>query len=154
MRRASSVRTVLMIPDNFAATLVASAADAIIYADAEGAIRFWNGGAARIFGFSEQEALGKPLDIIIPESLRERHWTGYDNTMKTGQSRYGAGDLLAVPAMRKDGARISVEFTVVPFHDASGGMQGIAAILRDVTKRFEETRDLRRRLTALEKAGR
>lgn len=142
-----------MLPDDFAATLVASTSDAIIYADADGAIRFWNRGATRIFGFSEQEAMGKSLDIIIPETLRARHWAGYDNTMKTGQSRYGAGDLLAVPAMRKDGVRISVEFTIVPFQDAGGGMQGIAATLRDVTKRFEETRDLRRRLTALEKAS-
>lgn len=137
----------------FARALINEAADAVIYADAEGRIRFWNQAAARIFGFSSAEALGQTLDIIIPENLRQRHWKGYDETMHTGKSRYGAGDLLAVPALRKDGTRISVEFTIAPFHDATGQMAGIAAILRDVTKRFEETKELRKRLARLE-AGR
>lgn len=132
----------------FCRTLAREAPDAVIYADAEGAIRFWNRGAERIFGFAEAEALGQSLDLIIPENLRARHWTGFDETMRTGQTRYGAGDLLAVPALRKDGARISVEFTIVPFHDESGRMIGIAAILRDVTKRFEEMKALRRQLAA------
>lgn len=134
--------------DRFCRTLAREAPDAVIYADAEGAIRFWNRGAERIFGFAEAEALGQSLDLIIPENLRARHWTGFDETMRTGQTRYGAGDLLAVPALRKDGARISVEFTIVPFHDESGRMIGIAAILRDVTKRFEEMKALRRQLAA------
>jgi PAS domain S-box-containing protein len=58
-------------------TLAKEAPDAIVYADAEGRIRFWNRGAERIFGFSEAEALGRSLDIIIPERLRARHWEGY-----------------------------------------------------------------------------
>lgn len=66
--------------------------------------------------------------------------------MHSGKTRYGAGDLLAVPALRKDGARISIEFTIIPFHDETGRMAGIAAILREVTKRFEETKALRKRL--------
>lgn len=90
--------------------------------------------------------MGKSLDIIIPESLRKRHWDGYDETMRTGKTRYGAGDVLAVPALRQDGTRISVEFTILPFHDEAGRMVGIAAILRDVTKRFEEMKALRREL--------
>src|SRR5579864_8062493 len=102
-----------MIPEHFAERLVTEMPDAIVYADAEGAIRHWNGGAARIFGFTEAEALGQSLDIIIPGGLRDRHWNGYRETMRTGQSRYGGGQLLSVPAMRKDGARISVEFTIV-----------------------------------------
>jgi PAS domain S-box-containing protein len=77
--------------------------DAIVYADAEGVIRVWNRGATRIFGFAEAEALGHSLDIIIPENLRERHWQGYRTTMRTGQSRYGDGQILSVPAVRKDG---------------------------------------------------
>ncbi len=132
--------------DRLCRTLAREAADAVIYADGEGTIRFWNTGAGRIFGFSEAEALGKSLDIIIPEPLRARHWAGFDETMRTGQTRYGAGDILTVPALRKDGSRISIEFTVLPFHDEAGQMVGIAAILRDVTKRFEEMKSLRRRL--------
>lgn len=114
-------------------------------------IVFWNKGAARIFGFSQSEAVGKPLDIIIPENLRKRHWEGYDATMRSGKTRYGAGDLLAVPALRKDGARISIEFTIIPFHDEAGRMAGIAAILRDVTRRFEETKTLRKKLAEYER---
>ncbi len=129
--------------DRFAATLLRTAPDAVVYADAEGVIRFWNAGARRIFGFEAAEALGQSLDIIIPQSLRQRHWDGYRKTMATGSTRYGAGDLLSVPAVRKDGSRISIEFTVTPFHDAAGKMLGIAAVMRDVTKRFEEMKALR-----------
>jgi PAS domain S-box-containing protein len=134
--------------ERFCQTLVREMPDAVIYADGEGVIRFWNAGAERIFGFAAGEAIGQSLDIIIPENLRARHWTGFNETMRTGNSRYGAGDILAVPALRKDGTRISIEFTVLPFRDPAGRMLGIAAVLRDVTKRFEEIRALRRQLTA------
>ncbi len=132
--------------ERFCLTLAREAPDAIIYADGEGVIRFWNAGAERIFGFGEAEAVGASLDIIIPENLRARHWAGFDETMRTGKTRYGAGDVLAVPALKKVGTRISIEFTVLPFRDASGRMSGIAAILRDVTKRFEEMKALRQKL--------
>lgn len=136
-------------PERLARTLLTDMPDALIVADAGGAIRFWNAGAERIFGFTTAEATGQSLDIIIPETLRARHWAGYDNTMRTGKSRYGAGDLLAVPAIRKDGSRISVEFTVIPLHDKSGAMEGIAAILRDVTKQFTQMRALQKEVATL-----
>jgi PAS domain-containing protein len=85
--------------EHFADRLVAGMSDAIVYADAEGVIRFWNRGATRVFGFTETEALGRSLDFIIPEGLRERHWHGYRATMRTGQSRYGGGEILSVPAL-------------------------------------------------------
>ena len=134
--------------DEFCRKLVADAPDAIIYADADGLVRFWNRGAERIFGFSQSDALGQTLDIIIPEQLRKRHWDGYARTMRTGVTRYGAGDVLAVPAIRKDGLRISVEFTILPFTGLDGQVVGIAAILRDVSSRFKEIKDLRARLAA------
>lgn len=129
---------------DLATALVAQAPDAILYSDRGGIIRYWNASCTRIFGFSEREALGQSLDIIIPENLRARHWQGYAETMQTGQSRYGAGDLLSVPALRKDGTRISVEFSIIPLRDASGTLQGLGAILRDATKRFEEMKALRK----------
>ena len=140
-------------PDQFADRLVSGMPDAIVYADAEGVIRRWSRGATRIFGFAEAEALGRSLDIIIPENLRERHWQGYRATMRTGKTRYGDGQILSVPAMCKDGARISVEFTIVPLSDDSGQMVGIAAIMRDTTARFEELRALRRQLAAHQAAN-
>jgi PAS domain S-box-containing protein len=131
--------------DRDAATLLRETPDAVVYADAQGLIRFWNTGAERIFGHLATEVLGQSLDIIIPQSLRQRHWDGYRKTMATGATRYGAVDLLSVPAVRKDGSRISIEFTVSPFHDAAGKVLGIAAIMRDVTKKFEEMKALRQR---------
>jgi PAS domain S-box-containing protein len=128
--------------------LAIEAPDAIIYADAVGLIQFWNKGAERLFGFTAGEAIGHSLDLIIPEKLRGRHWEGYREVMRTGRSRYGAGELLAVPGQRKDGTRISLEFTILPFRDEDGYMTGIAAILRDVTKRFTEMQTLRRQLEA------
>jgi PAS domain S-box-containing protein len=131
---------------DLAPTLAREAPDAIVYANAAGVIRFWNRGAERIFGFGAAEAVGQTLDIIVPEGLRARHWAGYTATMQSGNTRYGAGEILAVPAIRKDGRRISIEFTILPFRDDAGRMAGIAAILRDVTARFEEMRALRRHL--------
>jgi PAS domain S-box-containing protein len=136
--------------EDFAGALVrailASESDAIVAADRDGMITFWNPGAERIFGHSTAEAVGHPLDIIIPERLRDAHWRGYSEVMQTGRSRYGSGDLLSVPGTRKDGQSISLEFTIVPLSDAEGRMAGMAAILRDVTARFEELKTLRRRL--------
>lgn len=140
-------------PDAFAERLLAGLPDAVVYADAAGTIRHWNAGAERIFGFAAAEAVGQSLDIIIPAALRERHWHGYHATMRTGQSRYGGGDLLSVPALRKDGTRISVEFTIVAFHDDTGRMEGIAAVMRDVTARFDEMRALRKAAAAISPSG-
>ena len=140
--------------ERFAKDLADRMPDAVVYADAEGVIRYWNQGAERIFGFARTEAIGQTLDLMIPPSLRERHWTGYDHTLKTGETKYGAGDLLSVPALRKDGTRLSVEFTVIPFHDSVGRMVGIAAVMRDVSAKFEEMKSLRRKLAGKpERAG-
>jgi hypothetical protein len=66
--------------------------------------------------------------------------------MATGESHYGEGDLLSVPGLRQDGQRISLEFTIVPLKDERGQMQGIAAVMRDVSSRFEEIRGLKQKL--------
>ena len=129
--------------------LLQSAGDAIIATDTNGIITLWNAGATRIFGHSADEAIGQSLDLIIPENQRARHWAGYNEVMRTGKSRYAEGAMLAVPALAKDGKRISLEFTIVPLKDVSGNMQGMVAVLRDVTERFMELRDLRKRLAAV-----
>jgi PAS domain S-box-containing protein len=129
-----------------AEALLATRSDAIVAADREGNILFWNPGAERLFGYSADEALGRSLDLIVPERLRARHWEGYARVMATGQSRYGEADVLAVPALRKDGSTLSVEFTIVPLRDEAGGLIALAALMRDVTRRFEETRELKRKL--------
>lgn len=126
--------------------LLGSASDAIVATDREGCITFWNPGAERVFGFSADEATGRSLDLIIPANLRARHWAGFRHTMETGASRYGHGDLLSVPGLTSDGRRISVEFTIVMLRNDRQEIAGTVAVMRDVTRRFEEVRELKRRL--------
>jgi PAS domain S-box-containing protein len=130
-----------------AEALLQTRSEAIIAADREGIIRFWNPGAERVFGHAAADAIGRSLDLIVPERLRKRHWDGYRDTIATGRSRYGEGDVLSVPALHKSGATISIEFTVLPLRDGSGAIIAIVAIMRDVTTRFEEIRQFKRRLT-------
>ena len=127
--------TIAPVTDDLLAGLVDGADDAVIVADAAGAIQYWNAAAERMFGHSREQAIGSSLDLIIPENLRDRHWEGYRRVMATGQTAY-AGRMLAVPALRADGSRISIEFTVTLLHDPAGAVRGIAAILRDVTARW------------------
>ncbi|CAN7695593.1 PAS domain S-box protein [Variovorax sp. LjRoot130] len=129
--------------------LVAGAGDAIMVADAQGAITLWNQAAERIFGYAEAEALGKSLDLIIPERQRGRHWDGYQKTMDTGITKYGA-DLLRVPALHKDGHTLSIAFTVSMLFSEDRKVMGIVAIVRDETARFAEERKLRARLVEVE----
>ena len=136
----------MITPPGLGDALLNSASDAVIATDHEGRIIFWNPGAERIFGFTAGQATGQSLDLIIPENLRARHWAGYRHTMETGTSRYGHGDLLSVPGLTKDGRRLSVEFTIVLLRNDQQEVTGTVAVLRDVTKRFEEVRELKRRL--------
>ena len=119
------------------AQLVAAIGDAIVIADPQGAITLWNPAAERLFGYTQEEALGQSLDLIIPERLRGRHWQGYDKTMATGSTRYGS-ELLKVPAVAKDGKAMSIAFTVALLKDGSGAVTGIVAVIRDETARFQE----------------
>jgi len=129
--------------------LVEAIGDAIVASDAGGTIVLWNPAAERMFGFTESEALGQSLDLIIPQRQQQRHWDGYHKTMATGQTRYG-NDVLRVPAMHKDGHAISIAFTVALLHSADGKVSAIVAAIRDETSRFAEERNLRKRLTELE----
>lgn len=135
--------------DATAARIVAGTLDAIIYADREGLIRLWNVGAERIFGHSAAEALGKSLDLIIPEKHRRAHWAGWDRVMETGETKYGS-DPLAVPGLRADGSRVSLEFSICMLKDPEGRIEGVAVVMRDVTERWEESRSLRERVRELE----
>lgn len=134
--------------------IVEGSPDAIVFGDAEGVIRLWNAGAESIFGFKAEEAIGRSMDIIIPERLRARHWDGYRSVMATGESRYGRGDLLAVPAVTKDGRTISIEFTIQMLRSAAGEILGPVAIIRDVTKRFQREKQMALRLKELEARAR
>ncbi len=130
--------------------IVVEAGDAIIFADHDGFIRLWNRGAELIFGYTAEEAQGQSLDLIIPERWRERHWQGYRRVMASGLTRYGQ-ELLTVPGQRRDGRPLSLEFSLVLIKDTNGQILGAAAIMRDVTARWTEAKELKKRLTELEK---
>lgn len=123
--------------------------DAILIADREGIIRYWNAGAERILGFTVDEAIGQSLDLFIPEKLRGRHWEGYYRVMASGETKYKTG-LLSSPGIRKDGSQVSLEFSMVLLHDEQGTMQGCASIMRDVTERWLKEKELKQRLTECE----
>jgi len=129
--------------------LVEAVGDAIMASDASGAITLWNPASERMFGYTEAEALGQSLDLIIPQRQQQRHWDGYHKTMETGKTRYG-NDVLRVPAVHKDGHTLSIAFTVALLHSPDGKVSAIVAVVRDETSRFTEERNLRKRLMELE----
>ena len=123
--------------------------DGVVISDAKGEIVFWNSAAERIFGYTASEAVGKSLDIITPERFRERHWDGYKKSMETGTTRYGS-TLLTVPALHKEGKALSIAFTVAMLTNDDGNVEGIAAIVRDDTARFQADRLLKKQIAELE----
>lgn len=129
--------------------IVDGSGDAVMFSDRQGIIRLWNRGAERMFGFAAPEALGQSLDLIIPENLRERHWDGYYRVMESGTSRYST-EMLSAPALRKDGTRISTEFSMVMVKDGNGIVLGVAAVIRDVSTRWQREKELKERIRALE----
>lgn len=136
------------VSDELLVQLVTQLADAVVVADADGTITFWNDAATRLFGWSAAEATGRTLDLIIPERLRDRHWAGYRAVMATGHTSYG-NRLLEVPALHRDGRRLSIAFTVTLLHEEGEARpSAIAAVLRDDTQRWQERRRLRDELAS------
>ena len=131
-------------------SFIEAAGDAIIAVANDGRILLWNPAAERIFGFTAKDAVGQSLDLIVPERFRERHWEGFRQVMRTGQTRYGA-EVLRVPALHKDGRALSIAFTVALVNSPDSESHAIVAIVRDETQRWNEERELRRRLTELER---
>ena len=130
--------------------LVRHIGEAVIISDRDENILFWNDSAQRIFGYRQEEALGKTLSIITPERFKERHSKGYFHTMETGKTKYG-NTLLRVPAIHQDGRSISIAFSVTLIFDEQDKPIAIAAIIRDETERFQEERKLKEKLAAYEK---
>jgi len=123
--------------------------DACIVADEHEKIILWNAAATRIFGYTEEEALGRSLNLIVPERQRQRHNEGYSQSMATGTTRYGTS-LLRVPALHRDGRTLSIAFTVGMLFDENQRANGVVAIIRDETERFAQERDMKKRLAELE----
>lgn len=129
--------------------IIDGCSDAVMYSDHQGLIRLWNRGAEQMFGYAASEAIGQSLDLIIPENLRGRHWEGYFRVMESGTSRYST-EMLSAPALCKDGTRISTEFSMVMVKDESGAVLGVAAIIRDVSARWQREKELKERIRVME----
>jgi PAS domain S-box-containing protein len=138
------------LPHDLPARILDGSPDAILICDPTGIVRYWNSAAERVFGFGVSEALGFSMNLIIPERFRARHWEGWGATMRTGITRYGEGQLLAVPALHKDGRQLSIEFSIQLVKDADDQTVWVVAIIRDVTERFIREKDLRAQLRALQ----
>ena len=94
------------------------------------------------------------MDLIIPERLRARHWAGWETAMRTGATRYGEGQLLAVPALRKDGRQISIEFSIQLLKGVDDAVEWLVAFIRDVTERYDREKRLRAHLAKHRHRGR
>lgn len=131
--------------DVCAADILASIAEAVIYADRDGVIRTWNEGATTIFGFAGAEAIGQSLDLIIPERLRPAHWRGYKAAIERGATTGGRQARLTRGTHRAPDRALYVEmsFAVVPGPD--GSTAGAVAVARDVTERHLQERAERKR---------
>jgi PAS domain S-box-containing protein len=123
--------------------------DALIFADCEGVIRLWNGGAASVFGFSAEEAVGESLDLIIPERFRPAHWRAYQLAVE--RRRTGAGDRVRTTrATHKDGRRLFVELSFGIVTDAEEKVLGAIALGRDCSERYALEKAMKERLARLE----
>ncbi len=129
--------------------LVEESQAGILYASRDGRIRLWNRGCERIFGWPAAEVLGQSMDFMIPDKHRARHWEGWEAVMKSGVTKYGH-DPLAVPALTKDGHRISIEFFIALLRDPQGQVLGAGALIQDVSARWERDKALRLKLASLE----
>jgi PAS domain S-box-containing protein len=137
------------VSDEILAEAVRRLADAVLIADADGQIVFWNAAAERLFGWSNEEAVGQRLDLIIPERLRDRHWEGWHRVMTTRETKYGES-LLEVPALRRDGTPLSIAFTVSLLAEpGTNEVTSVVAVLRDDTVRWQQRREMNAELDRL-----
>ena len=115
-------------------------ADAVIFADTTGTIRRWNRAAGALFGYSAAQALGKKLDLIIPEHLRAAHWRGFEGAMTNGIMKLQGRPTLT-RATHQTGRKLYVELTFALVRgEAGGGALGAVAVARDVTERIAQQR--------------
>jgi len=113
--------------------LIEQAPDAIIFADGEGVIRVWNARAQALFGYAPDEAIGRSLDLIVPEHLRAAHWRGFHQAIAAGHTRLGDKPMVT-RAVHKDGGKLYVEFAFAIVRDQSGRLMGAVATGREAKK--------------------
>lgn len=125
--------------------------DAIISADEDGRIMLWNAAAERIFGYSQEEALGASIEILVPPEYIEKHRAGMKRLKDTGEGAL-IGKVVQVKALRKDGVRFPAEISLNA--DNTGGRWVFTALVRDITGRKRLEDDLGDKLDHMERLNR
>lgn len=120
--------------------ITSTSPDAIICANSKNQITSWNASAEEIFGYSKEEALGKPLDIIMPDSMRARHGAGLARVASGGPARI-IGTSVNLTAKRRDGSEVPIELSLSQWNEA--GEPQFGAIIRDITSRLEAVKRLK-----------
>lgn len=113
--------------------LVDGLPEALVVADPQGVIRYWNGAAERLFGHGQEEALGASLDLLVPERFKGAHDAGFARAVASGQLRVG-GRVMRTRANHKDGRKLYVDFSFALLKDAGGQVVGVYATARDATE--------------------
>lgn len=109
-----------------------SAQDAIVSADSGGNVIFWNERAREIFGYDEQEILGKSLQMIMPAAHRQAHQKGLERNVATGENHL-IGKTIEVPGLRKNGSEFPMELSLGNWQSSKGKF--FTAVIRDITDR-------------------
>jgi PAS domain S-box-containing protein len=136
----SKVRMALRESEAKFRSVMESAIDAIISGDAEGKIRSWNSAATALFGYTEAEVIGQPIDVIIPERYREAHQKGIHRVSSGGPSHV-IGKTVELAAIRKDGSEFPVELSLATwFLDDKRYYTGI---IRDISERKQAEQKFR-----------
>jgi len=117
----------------FYGQLIAKTGEGVIVSSSDGTILEWNESASRIFGWSRDQALGENIDMLIPDNQKDDHWTGYDRVLETGETKYTGGEVLAVSALKADGTRIGIDFSITPLVE-DGEVVAIAAVIRPIRR--------------------
>jgi PAS domain S-box-containing protein len=111
--------------------LITKTGDAVIIASNDGTILQWNDAAARIFGWTREQAVGENIDMMIPDNQKDQHWEGYDRVLGSGQTKFSDGNLLNVSAQKADGTRVGVAMSITPLQE-DGSTTAIGVIVRTV----------------------
>ena len=120
--------------------IVESSDDAIISADVRGIVTSWNDGAAQLYGYGTQEAIGQPISLVLPESRRGDAAAilseiASGRTVERRESTH----------VRKDGSHLEVSIIYSPMFDASDRVVGLSAIARDITQLVAARREVAER---------
>ena len=127
---------------NLDAQVLEAVADALICTDRSGIIVRWNRASSLLFGFSPEEAVGRGVDLIIPEHLRPAHWKGFNAAINSGTMKL-QGRPTITRALHKNGGRLYIEMTFSLVKEPGGEVLGSVAVARDVTQRVERHRETR-----------